>query len=388
MSGFQDILKQTDFRWCAACNRLHAQVIACPACAETLTLVDHTFFLGKTIGKYTVKQVLGAGGMGVIFKAVHRALDKTAAIKIFIPKGGDKTYERRFLREARILGSLKHPHVVEVYDFDICEWGTPFYVMEYLHGNDLSEEMRKYPNGMPVELFNTYFEPVIAALAFAHKKKIVHRDLKPANIFIDTSHDKPLVKLLDFGIAKSMATLDETAQLTATGMVMGTPWYLSPEQVTKQNIGPHTDQYSLALLVAEMLTGKVFRAGKTVEDILFKEVHKPIRTNDPRLKKLTPMLRNTLATATMVKPTQRFRGIEAFGHAVRAGLKGIKAPDTQPEETLSLGHTVAKHVTQSNFVSIEDEVLLEARKKRRLIFAAAAALLAAILTAVWYFLLR
>jgi len=160
-------LKQTAFRLCSKCNRLHAGVTTCPSCASPLQLIDYSFFLGKTLGKYTIKEVLGAGGRGIVFQALHTTLDKKVALKIFIPGSDSELFEKRFLREARILAGLKHSNIIEVYDFDISQWGTPYYVMEYLEGETLGDVIKKSCDGLPLQLLSDYLEPVIQAFGTA-----------------------------------------------------------------------------------------------------------------------------------------------------------------------------------------------------------------------------
>ena len=320
MSSSEAKLIQTDFRLCPKCNKLHTALTTCPACASSLTLVDYTFFLGKTLGKYTIKKVLGAGGMGIVFQALHNTLNKKVAVKIFVPSSDDPSFEKRFLREAQILAGLNHPNIVEVYDFDISEWGTPFYVMEYLEGKTLGEVIKGFPKGLPVRMVESLIEPVFQGLSHAHKNGIVHRDLKPENIFIEEIQDKQVVRILDFGIAKSITAGDEAATLTATKTVLGTPYYIAPEQVLNKNVGTHTDQYALALIIAEMLSGVVIRSGKNVGEILFSDAHKQVQLEDSILKKIPGELKQPLVKATRLEPEKRFPDINSFGSAVLKGL--------------------------------------------------------------------
>ncbi len=370
-------LVQTDFRLCGKCNKIHSGLTTCPNCSEQLTLVDHTFFVGKSFGRYTIKKILGVGGMGVVYEGVHTTLDKQVAIKIFIPSVKDTTFEKRFLREARILAGLKHPNIIEVYDFDISEWGPPFYAMEFLHGKTLRDEMKRFPGGIPGKLFATYLDPIISGLSHAHHKGIVHRDLKPDNIFIEEVHGRQIIKILDFGIAKSVELDKGTTHLTATQTVLGTPFYLSPEQILNKNIGPHTDQYALALITAEMLSGSVVRSGKSIGEILYKDVHNPMEVEKLRLEKVPPQVKLPLVKATMPAPEKRFPDIESFGEAVKNALEGLAPDQTLHGQTLhgvELPKTAPFRMGESSppsrtyerpFLSIEEEVELEALEKER-----------------------
>lgn len=385
-------LKQTAFRLCSKCNRLHAGVTTCPSCESPLQLIDYSFFLSKTLGKYTIKEVLGAGGMGIVFQALHTTLDKIVALKIFIPGSDSELFEKRFLREARILAGLKHSNIIEVYDFEISQWGTPYYVMEYLEGETLGDVIKKSCGGLPLQLFSDYLEPVIQALNHAHKKGIVHRDLKPENIFIEEIHGKKVLKILDFGIAKSVKRGEEAVSLTASETVLGTPFYLAPEQVLNENIGPHTDQYALALIVAEMLSGEVVRGSKNIGEILYTEVHKPIRFEDALYDKIPEEVQGVLVKATMPNPSNRFPDIQAFGTALLEALGPktesiptvqsalLTAPIPEPKKDKEpppvkrkSPTTAAKHPSRKEFISTEEEARLQAKKKQMLWLGIAAA---------------
>lgn len=376
MSASDARLKQTDFRLCSDCGTLQTGVNTCPSCSAPLQLVDYTFFLRKTLGKYTIENVLGAGGMGIVFQALHKTLGKKVALKIFIPGANAVSFEKRFNREARIMAGLKHPNIVEVYDFDISQWGTPYYVMEYLDGKTLGDLIGEHPGGIPAHLFPSYLEPVVRALSHAHKKGIVHRDLKPENIFIETAQGKPVVKILDFGIAKSVKEENGDTRLTSTGTVLGTPYYLAPEQVSKKNIGPHTDQYALALIIAEMFSGKAIRQGKDIGEILYTDVHNPIALKGITAEKVPRDIRRFLVKATFPEPGGRFPDIETFGTAVLNSLAPSIAPsienetnplsetrETVPPPKRKAATTVVKHHSRKTFLSIEEEARLATRKK-------------------------
>lgn len=359
MSTPDSVLKQTDFRLCPKCNKLHSGLTTCPKCSSPLNLVDYTFFLNKTLGKYTIEKVIGAGGMGIVYQALHKTLQKKTAIKVFIPKAGDATFEKRFLREARILAGLNHPNIVEVYDFDVSQWGTPYYVMEYLEGKTLGDLINEHPNGFPPGLFDTLLEPIIQGLSHAHKKGIIHRDLKPENIFIEEVYGKQVLKILDFGIAKTLVgEKGDATSLTATETVLGTPFYLAPEQILNKNIGPHTDQYALALIIAEILSGKAVRSGKNIGEILYTEVHKAVRLEEAAFKKIPGEIKKTLIKATTPDPSKRFPDIDSFGAAI---LNVLRKVPTKKSDRMTI-----KQPTREKSVTIEEEVRLEAKKKRLL----------------------
>jgi serine/threonine protein kinase len=351
--------KDRGFRLCLGCNKLFAGLTACPRCSANLVLVDQTFFLNKTFGKYHLKKLLGMGGMGIVFQGLHKTLNKKVAIKIFIPNMTDSTFEKRFLREARILAELKHPNIIEIYDFDISAWDTPYYVMEYLEGKTLREEIERYPDGMQPKSVVEYLEQIVPCLWYAHGKKIIHRDLKPENIIIETIQGRKVLKILDFGIAKSFLAGMETATLTQTKVVLGSPYYLSPEQIISKNIGPHTDQYALALVVYEMLTGKMARKGRSVGEIMYQDAHQPVRPKDLDFSRIPKSIGHALVKATMPEPGERFPDIQTFGNTILNALKGKEKIKTTITSTRGELPRKKKRV-----VSIEEEVRREAWRKR------------------------
>jgi eukaryotic-like serine/threonine-protein kinase len=214
--------------------------------------------------RYRLERILGEGGTGVVWEATHVVMRRRVALKIL--KSKDEEASHRFFREARVTAALRHAHIVEVSDvFVVPETSTPAMVMELLSGGPLSHWIRpkgKPPVALPVHHTARILLPVAAAVGAAHAVGVVHRDLKPENVFLvgeQPSLDDPMVKVLDFGLAK--LTADEgdvaaTAQLTRSGFVLGTPHYMSPEQVAGDvKIDHRTDVWSLGVILYECLCG-------------------------------------------------------------------------------------------------------------------------------------
>ncbi|MCL2450976.1 MAG: serine/threonine protein kinase [Polyangiaceae bacterium] len=209
-------------------------------------------------GRFVVERVLGVGGMGVVVAARHAQLGQRVAIK-FLRRSAASSPEAvgRFLREARAVVGLQSAHVVRVMDVGTLDDGLPYMVMEHLSGTDLGHVL-EVRTALPVEEGVDYVLQAIEAIAEAHAAGIVHRDLKPSNLFLTVRPDgSPLVKVLDFGISKAVvASGCEPVDLTATAIVLGTPLYMSPEQVrSTKNVDTRTDIWALGVILYELLGG-------------------------------------------------------------------------------------------------------------------------------------
>ena len=218
------------------------------------------------IGPYRIVREIGRGGMGIVYEGWDDRLARPVAIKTIL-RASEPQMRDRFLREARAAAAVSHPHICQLFDIGEHE-GEPFLCMELLDGRSLAEGLSGGP--MPVPEAATTQLAILSALAALHRRGIVHRDLKPTNIFLTGNG----VKLLDFGLARTVASmaLDETA-VTMPGIVMGSPRYMSPEQVRGEDVDPRTDIFAAGLVLFEMLSGRAAFGGTSAVDVLHAVAH-------------------------------------------------------------------------------------------------------------------
>jgi hypothetical protein len=205
--------------------------------------------VNRVVGRYEIVAPLGEGGMATVYLARQIDLDRLVALKeLRALRGSDPSFAQRFLREARMAGSLSHPNIVTVHDYLEAE-GTPFIAMEYLERGSL----RPYIGHMSLAQVGGVMEGLLAGLEHAAAHGIVHRDLKPENVMVSTDGR---IKIADFGIAKARNTFQSGGALTADGTALGTPNYMSPEQALAEDVGPWTDLYALGIMAFEFFTGR------------------------------------------------------------------------------------------------------------------------------------
>jgi serine/threonine-protein kinase len=282
-------------------------------------------FIGREIlgGQFKVLEKIGTGGMGSVYKASQPAMNRMVAIKILHPKlAGRKDLTSRFRREARAMSQLTHPNTAKVFMYGEAEEdGSLYIVMEYLEGKNLNQTVRK-EGPMPAERAIPILIQVCGALQEAHDLGIVHRDLKPENIFLSKQggiQDFP--KVLDFGLAKVTERQMQPGSviLTQEGMVFGTPEFMSPEQAQGRVLDARSDIYSLAVILYEVLTGKLPFSARTPMEYIQKHVMEPIIPLNERVpeRKFSKGLEDVLARALKKKPDERYQSAAEFGEALR-----------------------------------------------------------------------
>lgn len=272
-----------------------------------------TFPPGHRLGKYEIRRLVGAGGMGAVYEGHHTEIGKRVAIKVLAPALAAAPGARtRFLREAQLTSKINHPNIVAVNDLG-NEDGCAFIVMELLEGQDLAHRVER-GGPMPVEELVDVMLPVCSAVAEAHRVGITHRDLKPQNIFLARGPRGIDPKVLDFGISKGNDT--KPGALTGTGMI-GTPFYFAPEQILDaRSAGPASDQYALGVILYECLSGR-----RPYEDEnLFRVFQAIVEGNAPPLGRVRPGLpgqvQQVVARAMYKAPAARFPSVGALGRAL------------------------------------------------------------------------
>ena len=273
---------------------------------------------------YRIEKILGQGGMSTVYLGFQENLKREVAIKILAPEMfQDEQYLKRFLNEARTASHLSHPNIVTIHDVGQVE-DHCYIVMERLH-ESLVERVKFHPGSRlnPVEAFKI-IRQIAGALAYAHKEGVIHRDLKPDNILFRKDGTPVLV---DFGIARA---LDSQAQLTNTGMIIGTPHYMSPEQCRGEKIDGQSDLYSLGIMLYEILTGDVPYRADSAAGVLLKHVQSPIPQLPPEFSKYQPVLTRMMAKEKRERVhsgTELIRLLDSFSPDSRVEtIKGLK-PD-------------------------------------------------------------
>ena len=216
------------------------------------TLAAPNYLPVKEFGPYRVLGVLGEGGMGVVYLAERTDIGNQVAIKVLRDAWLSPSRRERFASEQRTLAQLNHPSIAQLYDADTLPDGTPWFVMERVEGLPLTEYCRKHNSSLEERL--QLFRAVCEAVQYAHGNAVIHRDLKPSNILVKNDG---AIRLLDFGIAKQLESLDVPVDQTMTGLRLMTPAYAAPEQIRGDRLGIHTDVYSLGVILYELLTGEL-----------------------------------------------------------------------------------------------------------------------------------
>ncbi len=343
---------------CKAANAEDARF--CGSCGQTLAATDSSnpkmaaagfgeapSLIGREIaGRYRIEAKLGEGGMGAVYKAQQISLKRTVAVKLLRPEvAGSQMLLRRFNAEAEAVAKLSHPNTVNIYDFGQDSDGALFIAMEFIEGKSLRDVVQQEAP-LPLRRALVIAAQVAASLTDAHAHQIVHRDLKPDNVMLQgRGRQKDVVRVLDFGIAKLR---DENRQsqlaMTQAGDMLGTPQYMSPEQIRGEQVDGRTDIYSLGGLLYEMVTGRLPFEAPTVMALLSKHLMETIVPPSQRRPDLNlpPAIDSLILHAMAKDPAARPATMEQFGEELNA-LLAMFPPESgpataqQPTQTRSQG---------------------------------------------------
>ena len=300
----------------------------------------------QQIGRYKILGELGRGAMGIVYRAQDPALDRVVALKTIIlgeDADGEMDYHKRFFQEAKAAGKLTHPHIVTTYDFGEEE-GLAYLAMELLEGTELRDRMKDGGIIPPLEAIDIA-QQIADGLGFAHERGVVHRDIKPSNIMLLA---RGQVKIMDFGIAR-MRVGDVK---TSTGIVLGTPKYMSPEQVEGSPVDQRSDIFSLGIVLYEMLTGVRLFSGEDAPQIMHNVAHgehePPTRVNP----ELPAMLDFIVARALKKDPTVRYQDAYDLAADLATCLAELRAREEPAAEN---GKKKGKDTTRTVKLEVNDK---------------------------------
>ena len=283
-------------------------------------------------GKYRLEVLLGQGGMGSVWRARNLRLDAPVAVKLMAPAiVADESALLRFHREAHAGATLRSPHILQVFDHDVdAATGQPYIVMELLDGEPLSKRLERV--GLSLAQTEAVLGDVCRGLAVAHQHGVVHRDLKPDNIFLERNQDEELAKILDFGIAKSQAFA--LGPGTQTGAILGTPYYMSPEQIRGAKlVDARSDLWSLAVIVHECVTGRRPFQAETLGALAVAICTDSIRPVSEWVR-VPPAVDAWFARALDRDPDRRFQSAGELARAFSAACAEARGPHAVGERTL------------------------------------------------------
>jgi serine/threonine protein kinase len=289
---------------------------------------------GTEVGGYVVEGKIGEGGMGVVYGALHPRIGKRVAIKVLSPAFcGDPATVERFEQEARLVNEIKHPNIVDVFQFGELSDGRSFFVMEWLEGESLSARLERGPLSTRETL--DVLDAICDALEAAHEKGVIHRDLKSDNVFIVPVRKDKKVKLLDFGLAKLAGRSDPVSiHKTKEGIVVGTPAYMSPEQARGKTVDVRTDIYALGCLGYKMVTGRLPFHADNAMDLIVKQLNDAPPSPSKLAPNMPPSLSRTIVR--MMAKSREERPSLADIRQTIADLRETKQPVKKSGRALSV----------------------------------------------------
>jgi tRNA A-37 threonylcarbamoyl transferase component Bud32 len=315
-------------------------------------------WIGKTVGKVRIEKAIGKGGMAEVYLGTHLTLDRPVAVKVMHNYvEADPDLQARFEREAKVVAGLRHPNIVQIFDFDTAE-GRPYIVMEYLRGASLSaylKELHGHNQRLRPPQIARLLLTIATALDYAHEQGVVHRDIKPGNIILhnktkDIFADQPISEqtepvLTDFGLVR----IAQAVTQTASGAVSGTPAYMSPEQAQGVRVDHRSDIYSLGVVLYEMIAGRIPFEGDTSWTVIFKHINEP----PPAIPDIQPAVQRVIDRALAKKPEDRYQTarelaadyMNAIGMVAAASTLRMSLPASRPPTPAAVSQSSTKAST-------------------------------------------
>ena len=313
--------------------------------------------LGRVLSeRYRILKKLGEGGMGVVYLAEHVVIEKKIALKVLFP---DLTRRadlvQRFMQEAKSASRIGHENVIDITDFGQSPEGYVFIAMEYLSGQDLGQVL-KASGPMPWDRAQPIVVQIVKALRAAHERGIIHRDMKPENIFVIPRDDgREFVKVLDFGIAKVMGLEEDVPRLTRTGMIFGTPEYMSPEQAQGQHVDHRVDIYAVGCIMFQMLTGRVPFKADSFMGILSKHMMEVPESPRGLNAAIEPGIEAVILKAMEKDPARRFQTMRELLQALLpAGTGADPSGAVSISSGMAIPRTGVPSVSPVSRVSLPD----------------------------------
>jgi serine/threonine protein kinase len=321
--------------------------------------MDAGTWTGKTLGRYEIGPLIGQGGMAQVYKGRHPALKRDVAIKmIHSHLATGEGFIERFQREAQLVAALRHPNIVQVFDLDMHE-GVYFMVMEFIDGPTLAtqlDSMRRQNSLLSLQQSVELMLVLCNALGYAHSQGMVHRDVKPGNVMF-TSKGQPV--LTDFGLAKIVGATSQTA----SGLVLGTPMYMSPEQAQGESGDARSDIYALGVMLFELATGRVPFQGDTPLSVVFKHVNEPLPSAKTVNARVPDSLEKIIIEATQKKPSYRYQACDQLAADLLSAQPSIgkthepseapaSTPNTPPAVSPPAGKTVSLDALRPIFLQV------------------------------------
>jgi serine/threonine-protein kinase len=327
-----------------------------------------TGLVGKQLGQYHITDVLGSGGMATVYRARQLNVQRDVALKVIETRLAENPeFIERFEREARTIASLSHPYILKLFDFGSQD-DLLYLVMELQEGGSLAKHLKTHGK-LGAEEVAGYLDQIAKALDHAHGRGIIHRDLKPQNVLLDQAGNAILT---DFGIARLSS---EMTRMTSSGMVMGTPPYMAPEQWYGREVDVRTDLYALAVMAYELLTGDLPFTGDTPPVLMYQHLNEP----PPPLRQARPDLPTSLEQVLLKgiakRPEDRFQSAAAFANAFREGLRG------KPPQGINV-RSALRPLTQQERAVRGAPASTPTRRTPRLLFGAGALIAVSLLSVI------